>query len=65
MGEDLRKSVDHIQNSVAGVSSNLLMLYLLENRQFICVVKIRLMESSLLAVQMGSLNGSGQVLALR
>ena len=50
MGAELRKSVDHIQNSVAGVASILLMLYLLENRHFICFVKIRLLEPNLLGV---------------
>lgn len=50
MGAELRKSGDHIQNSVEGVASILLMLYLPENRNFICVVKIRLLESNLLGV---------------
>ena len=50
MGAELRKSIGHIPNFVAGVDSILLMLYLLENRHFICFVKIRLLEPNLLGV---------------
>jgi hypothetical protein len=50
MGAELRKSVGHIPNSVAGVASILPMLYLLENRHFICFVEVRLLEPNLLRV---------------
>jgi hypothetical protein len=65
IGTELRKSGDHIPNSVAGVATILLMLYLIENRKFICLVEVRLLESKLLAVGGGSLNGSTQVSAFR
>jgi len=51
MGAELRKSGGHIPNSVAGVASILLMLYLLENRHFICFVEVRLLESNLLGFE--------------
>ena len=51
MGAELRKSVGHIPNSVAGVASILLMLYLIENRNFICFVEVRLLEPNLLGFE--------------
>jgi len=51
MGAELRKSVVHIQNSVASVASILLMLYLIENRNFICFVGVRLLEPNLLGFE--------------
>ena len=51
VGAELRKSVGHIPNSVAGVASILLMLYLIENRNFICFVEVRLLEPNLLGFE--------------
>ena len=51
MGAELRKSVGHIPNSVAGVASILSMLYLIENRNFICFVEVRLLEPNLLGFE--------------
>jgi hypothetical protein len=51
MGAELRKSVGHIPNSVAGVASILSMLYLIENRNFICCVEVRLLEPNLLGFE--------------
>ena len=53
----LWKSGDHIPNSVAGLASALLMLYLIENRHLICFLEARLLESNLLGIGSGSLNG--------
>ena len=50
-GAELRKIVGHIPNSVAGVASIALMLYLIENRRFICLVEVRLLESNLLGFE--------------
>jgi hypothetical protein len=65
IGTDLRKIGGHIPNSVAGTATILLMLYLIENSNFICLVEVRLLESNLLGVEGGSLNGSGQLAAFR
>jgi hypothetical protein len=65
VGALLWKSGDHIQNFVGvacGIAST---LYLVENMSFICIAIIRILESNLLMPSSGSLNGSGQVLALR
>jgi hypothetical protein len=51
VGVELWKSVVHIQNSVASVASILLMLYLIENRNFICFVEVRLLEPNLLGFE--------------
>ena len=51
MGAELRKSVGHIPNSVAGVASILSMLYLIENGNFICFVEVRLLEPNLLGFE--------------
>jgi hypothetical protein len=58
IGTELHKSGDHIPNSVAGVATNLLMFYLIEISDFICFVEVGLLESKLLGLGGGSLNGS-------
>jgi|GEM_PF-1007471 hypothetical protein len=50
MGTELLKSGGHIPNFVAGAATILLMLYLIENMNFICFVELRLLESNLLGV---------------
>lgn len=65
IGTEIWKSGGHIPNSVAGVATILLMLYLIENINFICFVEVRPLESNLLGVGGGSLNGSRQVSAFR
>ena len=65
-GEVLRKSGNHIQNSVGMVGGIGSMLYLIENTSFICIAKIRILESNLLTLSSGSLVGTRQeVLAFR
>jgi hypothetical protein len=51
MGAELRKSVGHIPNSVVGVVSILLMLYLIENSNFTCFMEVRLLEPNLLGFE--------------
>jgi hypothetical protein len=58
IGTELQKSGDHIPNSIAGVATILLMLYLIENGNFICFVEVGLLESKLLGLRGGSLDGS-------
>jgi hypothetical protein len=65
IGTELRKIGGYIPNSVAGAATILLMLYLIENSNFICLVEVRILESNLLAVGGGSLTGSTQVSAFR
>jgi len=50
MGTELLNSGGHIPNFVAGAATILLMLYLIENMNFICFVELRLLESNLLGV---------------
>jgi hypothetical protein len=49
-GTELRKSGGHIPNFVAGAATTLLTLYMIENRNFICFLELRLLESNLLGV---------------
>ena len=65
IGTELRESGDHIPNSVAGVATILLVLYLIENRNFICLEEVQLLESNLLGIGGGSLDGSTHVSVLR
>ncbi len=50
IGTELRKIGGYIPNSVVGAATILLMLYLIENRKFICSVEARLLESNLLGL---------------
>jgi hypothetical protein len=51
IGTELRKIGDYIPNSVVGAATILLMLYLIENSDFICLVEVRLLESNLLGLE--------------